>query len=357
MTNHKQGRAIQDVAWFRKENQDQKLKATLNQIATETFYATGNIRQFCIICSEKLTKVKAFQIRSIVYTICDHCGHINGNHELTAEFLNYAYGSFESDCICSRPYSDEFTQSTMATDFDSVVQRIYEPKASFLLDQLSGHCDATEKDVLDFGCGSGHFVKALQNVGFKNVHGVDSLPVAVDQAALNGLNESVSLVSLNSVDEIFASKFTDIVTMLCVLPHLKDPCKALESMIRSGVRWTFQKVPMFSIGLLLESAMPEQRSRIIGSDHTNIFTWESINWIEKNYHLKRLASWSFGSDALDFANKIRNKLGENGTEAFSDWALRQSEKFLQPMQDAVDSVNLSSELHILWELPLQEQIS
>ncbi|MBF0319145.1 MAG: class I SAM-dependent methyltransferase [Nitrospirae bacterium] len=78
-------------------------------------------------------------------------------------------------------------------------------------------------DVLDVGCGYGHFVSMLKGLGLR-ASGIDPSPGAVSAARQNGLDVHLSTVEDLSYEE---NSF-DAITMFYVLEHLRDPLSALR---------------------------------------------------------------------------------------------------------------------------------
>ncbi|MBF0555938.1 MAG: methyltransferase domain-containing protein [Nitrospirae bacterium] len=78
-------------------------------------------------------------------------------------------------------------------------------------------------DVLDIGCGYGHFVSVMSDLGFR-ASGIDPSADAVRAALHNGLD-----VRLSTVEDLsFGENSFDAVTMFYVLEHLRDPLYALK---------------------------------------------------------------------------------------------------------------------------------
>jgi hypothetical protein len=135
------------------------------------------------------------------------------------------------------------------------------------------------------------------------------------------------------------------------LVHLESPIEALVAMKKNkNTRFTFQKIPMWSFATILESALPEYRARVLGSDHTNVFTEESLAWIEKSVGLRRVASWTFGGDYLDLQRKTIAGMKKNGSsQDLINRAADELSKISNDVQLAIDTNKLSSELHVIWE--------
>jgi len=144
----------------------------------------------------------------------------------------------------------------------------------------------------------------------------------------------------------------DVVTMICVLPHLIDPVEALKAMkANANFHYTFQKLPMWSFATLLEAVFPGARSRVLGSDHTHVFTEESLSWLEEKVGMRRVASWSFGSDSLDLIRKLSQQLEQTeSTEDFKALANGQFRTLAERFQESIDEVGQSSEIHVLWAI-------
>jgi SAM-dependent methyltransferase len=78
-------------------------------------------------------------------------------------------------------------------------------------------------DILDVGCGYGHFVSVMRGLNFR-ASGIDPSPEVVTAARQNGLD-----VQLSTVEDLsFGENSFDAVTMFYVLEHLYDPLYALK---------------------------------------------------------------------------------------------------------------------------------
>jgi 2-polyprenyl-3-methyl-5-hydroxy-6-metoxy-1,4-benzoquinol methylase len=81
--------------------------------------------------------------------------------------------------------------------------------------------------LLDIGCGNGHLIKRLSNMGW-DVEGMDFDPVAVEYCKSQGLNAR----SGNFFDMNYPSNYYDAVTMSHVIEHVPDPAKTLKEVYR-----------------------------------------------------------------------------------------------------------------------------
>jgi SAM-dependent methyltransferase len=279
---------------------------------------------------------------------------VNGNHEVSPDFIRATYTSSPTDPPKSSLYGKEFTTGKMAREYEDVVERIYSPKAQFLANFLKSQGIAVEgTSVLDVGCGSGHFVSALLKHGFSSAQGFDSFAPAIEAAQkIGNLNSrQVSVEAPENLMSILADSEASVVSMMCVLVHLESPTEALKAMRRNPkTKFTYQKIPVWSFATMLEAAFPGFRARVLGSDHSNIFSHESLLWIEKELGMKRVASWTFGGDWLDLQRRIL--LGMERSGASNELVNRANSRLSatsNEMQELLDRSHMASEIHLIWE--------
>lgn len=351
---HLVGKNLQDVLWFHEGFMGADEEMMNIQKKVENLYAEAPSRVGCVLCGEKLTGLQRIERGNLGFISCTCCGHVNGEHLVTSDFVEFSYTSGSEKEKDAPLYGKQFSSGKMATEYWQVVERVYQPKADFLMQflQSRGAMDY-QAGVLDAGCGPGHFLNALIKAGFGRVRGFDSLGVAVEAAQqIGGLSESS--VSLQSPDRLLTELATcdeQVVSMMCVLVHLESPLDALRAMRENpNVRYTFQKIPLWSFATILEAAIPNLHSRVLGGDHTNVFTHESLEWIEREMGMRRVASWSFGGDALDLQRKILLLMSRGGSSAEM---VRRVEAELSPLLDGFqmvcDSNKMASEVHLIWE--------
>jgi SAM-dependent methyltransferase len=348
------GKSLGDVSWFHEDFIPLERDYLNRQISAERMYAKGPHRSNCIICQGTIDATSSYGRFGVQYAKCGVCGHFNGLFELTNEFLDYAYVESETVNDELKPYSQEFSQGKMADDFQEVVKRIYSPKAEFMREALiRDGFNPNNISVTDVGCGAGHFIAALEHSGIEDVSGFDTLHSAILTAKSHLSHPSrVKQVAPEYLSDFLTKGSADIVSMMCVLPHLPDPIEALRAMSQNpNMTYTFQKLPMWSFATLLESAFPNLRSRVLAADHTHVFTQESLRWLEASLGLRRVASWSFGSDALDLQRKLIALISAGGASLdFQLLANQQLVELMDNLQRAVDESGQSSEIHVLWAL-------
>ena len=111
-------------------------------------------RETCKNCCNKLDDSPLFKKQGINYYLCKKCNHLNGEYEDTADFANAVY----VDEVTS--YSKKYSASDKEK-WSERVQKIYDPKAEFLLSCLNEEKKQLEMSVLDIGAGSGYFFKGF----------------------------------------------------------------------------------------------------------------------------------------------------------------------------------------------------
>jgi SAM-dependent methyltransferase len=248
----------------------------------------------------------------------------------------------------------------MAKEYWSVVDRIYKPKANFLKDFLlhEGH-EISNTSILDVGCGSGHFINALLGSGFEDVIGVDSFNPAVEAGLSLGklMDYQINCVEPGDTLSLLSNTTSSVVCMMCVLVHLDSPMRALEVMSKNpNIKYTYQKIPLWSFAAMLEASFPQYRARVLGADHTNVFTKDSLNWIEQALGMSRVASWTFGSDYLDLLRKMQVGLIRNGASAVLTKKIEVDlMRIANDMQKNLDENMLASEIHLIWKFSNREK--
>ena len=351
---HKFSKDIGDVSWFHENLLGDDAEILDRQLQVENAYSQGPVRSACLLCNSILEGLQGFERGQISFVVCEVCGHVNGSHIITEEFVASTYTAKEAVEPESCLYGEEFTSGKMADEFSEVVERIYVPKAEFLRDYLvSRGITASETSVLDAGCGSGHFLSALLKSGFHSSRGFDSFEPAVRAAeSIGGFSKSqVSLTAPGDLLEILRTSDSDVVSMMCVLVHLESPIAAMRAMADNpSIRFSFQKIPMWSFATILEAAFPSFRARVLGADHTNVFTFDSLRWLEEELGVSRVASWSFGGDSLDLQRKVLIAMGREGASApLVERASRELSSVANGFQQVIDEKGMASEIHLVWE--------
>jgi hypothetical protein len=311
----------------------------------EKSYRASPIRSKCVVCETQLGPAD-FSRNSIDYILCSVCGHINGNHELSDKLADSTYDSQTTE---SMKYDELYIMPK--EKYLKTVSKIYLPKAEFVKESLAFLPDVLNLQILDFGTGSGHMVQALRDAGFRSVKGIDPMQSTVNFGNIvMGVN-GLSKVAIRDSIKFLEQTSSELISMICTLPHVTNQNKVLLAMSKNpNIRYTFQKLPMFSLGAMLDITSPNTNSRVLAGTHNHLYTEKSLEFMEKLYGLNRISEWRFGSDILDLYRNIFIKL----TRAESSMEFKScfSSSFLSmidELQLVVDTSKFASEIHVLWE--------
>ena len=162
------------------------------------------------------------------------------------------------------------------------------------------HLDLLERyknhgNLLDIGCGNGHFLSIAQTAGF-NVKGVELEENAIEIAKNKGLDVEPLLLT----DERLNSQRFDIITMFGVLEHLFEPTRDISivhSMLNDeGLFMGITPNAQSLVGLLLH----EKARFFTPRNHPMIFSPNSIkNLFETNgYELIHMDTVLTGYDSI-----------------------------------------------------------
>jgi len=317
------------------ENNSEHLKEALR---LNNFYKTQPIRNVCKICSNKLSLAKDFQSHGIEYVFCEACGHLNGRYEDTVEFVNFMYIN-EDGKDYSAGYIDEGYQQR--------VKDIYTPKAEFLVANLP----VDDFEVLDVGCGAGHFLLACNLLNIK-CSGIDVSKTMIDygneQISHSIKSNPLKLVDETSIYEEVVATHANVVTAIGVIEHVREPQKFFDAFKQSKANYLFYVVPMFGLSAVLENINSSVFPRSLSGAHTHLFTETSLNKMNELMMAETIAEWRFGADIQDFLRHLLinlklNKMSDKTISLIDDTLNKQ----IDAMQSIIDKSHFCSEIHVL----------
>ncbi len=172
----------------------------------------------CALCDFNQTK-KFLAGKDLIYSLpgkfqlvqCKNCGLIYINPQPDLKEINLLY-------------PPEYTAHQKLPKEKKIGQKIKKylgfQKATFKLVQNKGK-------VLDIGCGSGQFLKSLQNLGWE-CYGVETSLLASQRARELGLNVSTG----DLLATCYPTNFFDLVVLNHTLEHLPHPNRILEEIHR-----------------------------------------------------------------------------------------------------------------------------
>jgi len=307
-------------------------------------YSTQIKRKQCKNCGKKLSDTVGFVKQRIQYVICGYCGHLNGKNQDTKEFCSALYADDGGESY-GKNYASQDKK-----DYEQRANEIYRPKAEFLLDSLKESGEKVDQiTVSDLGAGSGYFVSALIQSGMINAKGfeVSEAQVELGNSMMN--NNRLSSHDLDQTLNIASTIESDVVTMIGVLEHLKNPREILRALQKnSNVRYLYISVPLFSPTVFFEMVFPDVMQRQLTAGHTHLYTESSLKWMANEFGMIKKSAWWFGSDIFDLYRDILvelNKKTEN-TGMVSVWN-NMFIPMIDAMQLVIDKKHLSSEVHML----------
>ncbi len=104
----------------------------------------------------------------------------------------------------------------------------YQGRKKLLLKIIQNLPLGPNRKILDYGCGAGHILTALQPVG--TTYGVDVEPLAINFCRQKGLKNLFLIKKNNKLP--FAKNYFDLIVCLDVLEHIEDDGFALEQIQR-----------------------------------------------------------------------------------------------------------------------------
>tara|TARA_R110000796_G_scaffold11478_2_gene38261 strand:+ start:166913 stop:167950 length:1038 start_codon:yes stop_codon:yes gene_type:complete len=297
-------------------------------------------RQSCLLCGEAADSAEQFFHRKVEFLRCSNCGHIQSFNVPTLE-----YDRIVSDSL---GYSGIYPD-TSKKDYDSRIQRVYEPKLAWMLEALGNEPQRLKDSAwLDIGCGTGSFLSALKEKGFSNYHGVD-----VDQHNLSiaqkYLGKDVVSESAKSVGEIIASTEADVITAFFVLEHVEEMVEVVNA-LRTKPKGTIFAiaVPTFSFISLFEGFVENHYPRSLDAMvHSQIYTEKSIDYLFSASGFEVLSEWIFGQDIADIHRFFEVGLAESYPENMRREFSSKFSKIIDPLQQIVDQAAFADSKHVL----------
>ena len=297
------------------------------------YYAKQKLRKKCKICFKKLKQptLKSF---GVSYIFCNNCNHLNGIHEDTKNFHKFLYSGKTKNINFGKIY---------LKNFNKVLKNIHYPKVKFLKQVIK-----KKLNLLDYGSGAGHFVKACLNHGI-NAWGVEK-NIQLHKFAKHKIRERALLAKENNLEEIIEKNKIECMSLIFVLEHLPNPHYIFDLFKKSRLTYLYISVPMASPLIFFENVFPNVYPRHLGGAHTHLFTKKSLSYLKKKYNFKIIGEWWFGTEFADLyrsiiaSNNLNNSLSQKlRKKKIDDFFL----KNLDNLQSIFDRQKLSSELHFI----------
>ena len=158
------------------------------------------------------------------------------------------------------------------------------------------------KDILDFGCGWGGFLKNLKN--YKSLNGVE-----LRNECISHVKHNIKRVKISNNINSFKKSF-DIITMFHVLEHLPyqiNALKVLKSKLKKNGKIIIE-VPHAQDFLILQDKLKEFKKFTFWSEHLILHTYKSLKTVLsksgfKKINIKFYQRYNFSNHLGWFLNK------------------------------------------------------
>ena len=294
-------------------------------------YIKQKKRLKCKTCEANISKPIFFS-HKVNYSICEKCGHLNGQNIESKKFLSSLY---------IKNNGKSYSKNYLANYLDRV-RKIYTPKVNFLTKVIK-----KKINVLDIGCGSGHFVKALE---LKKINSEGYDP-NLQLVKLGSKFIKVNKISCKEIDnckhEIINSKH-NVLSAIGVLEHLESPIELIKLFQQSNKKYLFISVPLFSLSVFIENVFKNIYPRHLGGPHTHLYSKKSLDFIAKKFRLQIIGEWWFGTDFPDLYRSLLLSLNYKEKE-FIDHFNKVFLKNINKFQSIVDQEKFCSEVHMIFK--------
>ena len=295
-------------------------------------YIKQKKRLVCQNCKYKINKYTFISFK-VKYSICERCGHLNGYHQNTQNFINWVY-SIEKGLKHYNYYSK---------DFKKRVKNIYLPKAKFLKEVIK-----KKINLIEIGSGAGHFLKALELLKIKST-GYEINKSLVDIGKRKLKINSIVHYSGTETAKVIENGKANVLALVGTLEHFNDPDIVIKSFLKSKIQYLYLGVPLFSLSAFIENVFSNTYPRNLSGDHTNLYTKESLEYLAKKNRLNIVGEWWFGVDMVDLYRSILvsgNKLNQGNYKKYLDKFLF---NHLDQMQNILDKNKICSEVQIVFK--------
>ena len=298
-------------------------------------YIKQDRRNNCKNCGASISSID-FISHKVPYIICNTCNHLNGAHEDSQEFSEFLYT--ENGGI---NYRENYLNS-----YDARVKDIYLPKVEFMLEVLGKNINLNKFSIIDIGCGGGHFVKACLEKKI-NVIGVEPnlslVELGVEKLGIN----IIQPCNLNDIENIIRNSNEDLISMIGVIEHIRYPREAIAAFKDSNARYMYLQVPLFSLSVLLEHINQEVFPRQLNAGHTHLYTKESLAYLFKEFGIKVMGEWWFGTDMVDFFRQLLVKSKPINKEKMNRVFEKYLGSIIDELQHILDSKKLCSGVNMI----------
>jgi len=326
-------KSYSNITEIKKSFYNDNLKNLKNSLKINSIYKKQPLRKNCKNCGSKkiIPILKNF---NIPYRLCSYCGHLNGSYEDTNNFARKLYSASSG-----KNYSKNYLNN-----FDSRVRNIYIPKVDFLKKVIN-----KKINLIDLGCGAGHFVKALEIKGI-NAIGYDTSKQLCKLGNTKLKKNKIHSIKFDQIYEIINEKSdVNTLSMIGVLEHLTEPHKIISSFKKSKIKYLYISVPLFSLSTFLENSFSNVFPRQLSGGHTHLFTEKSLNFLARKYKLKIIGEYWFGTDFPDLMRSLICSGNILNKKIYLKELNNNLSKYIDELQYVLDKNKVCSEVHMIFK--------
>jgi SAM-dependent methyltransferase len=265
----------------------------------------------CLVCGH-LTSV-FLDVDQVTYGHCTQCNHVQSSVRPTSVFLNTLYGSDnEESSSQDLAYVNISTSTTEARIYE-----IAEPKVEWVSNSIAFNL----QDLwVDLGSGTGDTLMAAKKFGF-DVLGIEISPTEISVAE-SRLLPTIPMF-FDGSQNIPQIQTARVVSIFNVLEHALNPVDFLSSISRqmaSGSYLVIEVPRLDGLSTVIQRSRPKTVYRhIFAPDHINIFSDISMDYCLSKLSFERVATWYFGSDALEVFSYVMNIVYPENSESLEKY--------------------------------------
>lgn len=266
--------------------------------------AKSQRREFCPVCQSSGRDL--FSIRDFPFKECETCKLLYSAEVPPAQVVSELYTSGQS------------SQEIVYRDISSATalnrqDQLTHPKTEFIDTVRSGMSNGAQRGVwIDIGSGTGDTLVAAMKLGY-SVLGFEPDPLQASDARSRGIPTTELVIDPETELPQTVLHEAQIVSLFNVVEHMPLPELTLRHLISALAPGTLVAIEVprhpsvssfvnaSSIGPIYRHASPPE--------HLQIFSDDSISILFSRLDLDLIATWHFGSDALELFGCIGPILG------------------------------------------------
>lgn len=268
----------------------------------------------CPLCLSSLNNSRLDFIKSgYQHWVCNSCEGIYTNPSLNIQTIkNKVYGK------TYYPFFDSVNSKSQIS-FD--LKRFKKALEKIKFNELDAN-----SSVIDFGCGSGLFLKLCRDYGFKKLLGNDLLYQCPEYARVNFKLNNIKLID-GFLDICRVDKNTKLVSMWEYLDHINEPYVFLKKLINKISSGAYIIISVRNVGSLAARVMKEKCNMFLGHAHFNFWSLKNIKLIVKQFNLNIVDQYQYISEREAIKNYLNYKSIYNSKSDELDWLPSEKEIF------------------------------